>query len=161
MLQGGSALLVSKNHRALDEVEERLTPLIGDAPLLTRARDGDGGRDTDFLDALATLAGGEARSGGEATVIAGPVVARARQMLDARQRAGRIEALHVVLSAEWNDETSGTPPFPPASHRSDGAAGGRGCARGSGGTTPVGPTRRKVAPTSTIASRRCGASLAC
>ncbi len=98
VLHGGSALFVSRNHRALDEVEERLTRLIGDAPLLTRARDGDGSRDTSFLDALATLAGGAARSGGEAGDVAGPVVARARQMRDARVHARRFEALHVALS---------------------------------------------------------------
>ena len=99
VLQGGSALLVSKNHRALDEVEERLAPLIGEAPLLTRARDGDGGRDTDFIDALATLAVGPARDGEVAADITGPIVARAHRLLDARQYTRRIEALHVSLSA--------------------------------------------------------------
>jgi hypothetical protein len=99
VLQGGTTLLVSKNHRALDEVEERLLPLIGDVPLLTRARDGDGGRDSDFLDALTALAGGQAQSEGEAADISVPVVTRARQMLDARQSARRVEALHVALSA--------------------------------------------------------------
>jgi very-short-patch-repair endonuclease len=108
VLQGGSALLVSKNHRALDEGEERLTLLSGDAPLLTRARDSGGDRDTDFCNALAALAGGEAQGGSEAGEIANPVVARARQILDARRHARRVEALHVALSAaverraEWD-----------------------------------------------------------
>jgi very-short-patch-repair endonuclease len=99
VLQGGSALLVSKNHRALDEVEERLKPLIGDAPLLTRARDSDGGRDTDFLEALAALAGGETRGGDGAVDSTASVVARARKVFDARRHICRIEALHVALSA--------------------------------------------------------------
>lgn len=161
VLQGGSALLVSKNHRALDEVEERLMPLTGDAPLLTRARDGDGGRDTDFLEALAAIAGGEARSRDDAADIAGPVVVRARQMLDTRQRAGRIAALHVALSAAVERREQWDAALPPASHRSDGAAGGRAFARCSGAAAPVGPMRRKAAPTSMIASRRFSVSLPC
>ena len=113
VLQGGTALLVSKNHRALDEVEERLTPLIGDAPLLTRARDGDGGRDTDFFEALSAIASGEARNSNEGADIAATVVARARQMRDARQRADRIVVLHLALSAAVERGTQWDAALPP------------------------------------------------
>ena len=98
VLQGGTALLVSKNHRALDEVEVRLAALTGDVPLLTRARDGDGGRDTDFLGALTDLANGEARSAGDAENVATRVLTRARGILQVRQNERRIQALHVALS---------------------------------------------------------------
>jgi hypothetical protein len=54
-----SVLFAAKNHQAVDEVERRLADLIPDAPLLTRARDADGERDTGFLDALTELAHGD------------------------------------------------------------------------------------------------------
>lgn len=45
VLSGRSVLLASRNHQALDEIERRLAELVGDAPVLTRGRDGSGERD--------------------------------------------------------------------------------------------------------------------
>jgi hypothetical protein len=50
-----SVLFASRNHQALDEVEERLSKLVGDNPVLTRGRDAEGDRDTNFLAALKEL----------------------------------------------------------------------------------------------------------
>ena len=64
VLAGRSAVFVSRNHRALDEVEERLARVAGDIPLLTRAGDSDGQRDTDFVSEMRLLATGDMRPGG-------------------------------------------------------------------------------------------------
>lgn len=58
-----TVLFASKNHQALDEVETRLSKLVGTNPVLTRGRDAEGDRDTNFLAALKELSAGEPRSG--------------------------------------------------------------------------------------------------
>ena len=58
-VSGRSVLFAAKNHQAVNEVENRLKDLIGDVPLLIRARDADGERDVNFLDALGDIAKGE------------------------------------------------------------------------------------------------------
>jgi len=56
--QGQSVLFVARNHRAIDEVEQRLSALLPDIPVLTRGRDASGERDTSFTDALSALTDG-------------------------------------------------------------------------------------------------------
>ena len=58
-----TVLFASKNHQALDEVETRLAKLVGTNPALTRGRDAEGDRDTNFLAALKELSASEPRSG--------------------------------------------------------------------------------------------------
>ncbi len=53
---GQSVLFASKNHQALDEVEQRLGLVAGDIPVITRGRDAEGDRDTSFLAELKMLA---------------------------------------------------------------------------------------------------------
>lgn len=53
---GKSVLFASKNHRALDEVEERLRKVFGELPVLTRGFSQDGSENTNFIDALKMLA---------------------------------------------------------------------------------------------------------
>ena len=53
---GQSVLFASKNHQALDEVEQRLASFCGEVPVLVRGRDGDGERNTNFLAELKSLA---------------------------------------------------------------------------------------------------------
>jgi very-short-patch-repair endonuclease len=60
---GQSVLFAARNHRALDEVEERLSQLLPEASVVVRARDADGERDTSMLDALIELASGAAADG--------------------------------------------------------------------------------------------------
>lgn len=55
LAQGQSVLFVARNHRAIDEVEARLSALLPDLPVMTRGRDADGERDQGFPDALAAL----------------------------------------------------------------------------------------------------------
>ncbi|MCC6002018.1 MAG: AAA family ATPase [Pararhodobacter sp.] len=45
LAQGKSVLFVARNHRAIDEVENRLKELLPDSPVLTRGRDAEGVRD--------------------------------------------------------------------------------------------------------------------
>lgn len=52
---GHSVLFASKNHQALDEVEQRLSAFCGDVPVLVRGRDADGERNTNFLAELKAL----------------------------------------------------------------------------------------------------------
>lgn len=61
VLSGRSVIVASKNHQALDEVEARLGRLVEDAPLLTRGRDVDGERDTNFVAQMRLLADGDIR----------------------------------------------------------------------------------------------------
>ncbi len=91
VLAGGSALLVSKNHRALDEVEQRLRPLAGEAPLLIRARDADGERDVKFEDALQLLAVGETQDALEAGE---------ESVAGLREKSDRLLAAHQAR-ADW------------------------------------------------------------
>ncbi len=61
-MAGGTVLFASKNHQALDEVEERLSKLVGGHPVLTRGRDAEGDRDTNFMAALKELSASEPRT---------------------------------------------------------------------------------------------------
>jgi very-short-patch-repair endonuclease len=97
---GRTALVVSKNHRALDEIEERVERLVGEAPLLTRARDSEGERDTDLLEQWRRLAAGDTRS---AVKDPGAQVSEAQDkasdLLAEKERQSHRNALHVELSA--------------------------------------------------------------
>ncbi|WP_296644364.1 AAA domain-containing protein [Roseinatronobacter sp.] len=62
LAQGQSVLFVARNHRAIDEVEQRLEVLLPDLPVLTRGRDADGVRDQGFTDALTSLLEGTTRT---------------------------------------------------------------------------------------------------
>ena len=100
VLAGHSALLVSKNHRALDEVEERLIRIVGAVPVLTRARDGDGERDTSLLAQMRVLADGDALPDGTAALDgASEVMALARQLLALRLRRHRLNELIALSDA--------------------------------------------------------------
>ncbi len=110
VLSGGSVLLASKNHQALDEVEGRLAVLANDAPILTRGRDSEGERDTSFLSQMRALADGETMADGVA--VADPtqaILERARAFHELNGTAGRRTALNVALSevaeqlSRWND----------------------------------------------------------
>jgi len=97
---GGTALVVSKNHRALDEIEERVEKLVGTAPLLTRARDSEGERDTNLLEQWRKLAEGETRVAAQTPgtqVFEAQDIAHA--LLTEKQRQSHRNALHVELSA--------------------------------------------------------------
>jgi very-short-patch-repair endonuclease len=99
VLSGRSVLLASKNHQALDEVEARLARIVGDAPLLTRGRDSDGERDTNFIAQMRALASGDVVLGSEAQGEAEPaVLARSRELLALRTRSHRRTALNLALS---------------------------------------------------------------
>lgn len=59
---GKSVLFAARNHRALDEVEHRLTRMIPDSPILVRTRDAGGDRNTGMVEALTQLIDGAAAS---------------------------------------------------------------------------------------------------
>ncbi|MBV1800493.1 DEAD/DEAH box helicase [Siccirubricoccus sp. G192] len=97
---GGTALVVSRNHRALDEIEERVEKIAGDCPLLTRARDSEGDRDTDMLEQWRKLAESELRRPApEADAQLTEAQDKAHGLLVERLRLAHRNALHVELSA--------------------------------------------------------------
>jgi len=59
VMAGRTVLFAAKNHQAIDEVERRIRELVPEAPLLTRARDAEGARDSNFIDALNELSQGD------------------------------------------------------------------------------------------------------
>ena len=117
VLSGGSVLLASKNHQALDEVERRLAPLVEGAQVLTRGRDRDGERDTNFLSQMRALADGEILNDrATASNDAHAVLTRANDFLTLNSNAAHRTALHVELSeaieqlSRWDDVLPGSPP---------------------------------------------------
>lgn len=62
LVAGKTVLFAARNHRALDEVEARLTRLMPDSPILVRTRDAGGERNTGMVEALTQLADGGAAS---------------------------------------------------------------------------------------------------
>jgi very-short-patch-repair endonuclease len=96
-----SVIFVSRNHRALDEVEERIGRLLPELPLVTRGRDADGSRNASLADALAavtqsgTLAADEER---QAEVARSTLLTEAETAARARDEAAKRERLHLDLS---------------------------------------------------------------
>lgn len=76
VMAGRSVVVASRNHQAINELEARLSELIPDCPILTRARDAEGERDTSFADALQEIARGQPR-----TLASGPTVRRLSDLL--------------------------------------------------------------------------------
>jgi very-short-patch-repair endonuclease len=110
VLAGGSVLLASKNHQALDEVEERLARIIPDVPLLTRGRDSDGERDTSFIAQMRALANGDIITNShEQRGDASAALGKASELLELRARSQRRVALNLELSeaaeqlSRWNE----------------------------------------------------------
>lgn len=95
---GRTVLFAAKNHQAVNEVENRLRELIGDAPLLVRARDADGERDVSFLDALDDIAKGDTWN---MTADADPrsqmraLLDEAQKQSELRRAAQELERLHI------------------------------------------------------------------
>ena len=61
LLAGGSVLVASKNHQALDAVEERLGGLAPEASFLIRTLNAEGTADRSFISVLTELAQGDAK----------------------------------------------------------------------------------------------------
>lgn len=119
VLAGRSAVFVSRNHRALDEVEERLARVAGDIPLLTRARDSDGQRDTDLATEMRLLATGDMRPGGAEDEVGSKGMLEDAQRLLAIWRHRRRETdLNLALSEaverldRWNEAASAVAAMP-------------------------------------------------
>ena len=116
VLSGGSVILASKNHQALNEVEGRLAALADGAPLLTRGRDSEGERDTSFLSQMRDLAAGESLVGGP--TVADPahaILERARAFHGLNGTAARRSELNIALSeaaeqlGRWSAALKGAP----------------------------------------------------
>ena len=116
VLSGRSVLLASRNHQALDEVERRLADLVGDAPVLTRGRDGSGERDTSVLLQMRALAAGDARPDDSATDLTASVLEQARKLQAQMRAASDRTAAHLALSAaierldHWQATSPSSPP---------------------------------------------------
>jgi len=113
VLAGKTVLFASRNHQALDEVETRLRQVCGEVPILTRGRDAEGGRDTDFLSELRTLAATEPRPHGSVdthhdllSALVAPSRAKASRLrrTDLELRlAATLDRLLAVAGAEGKD----------------------------------------------------------
>ncbi len=94
-----TVLFASRNHQAIDAVEERLAELAPEQPIMVRANDREGDRDTDFVRVIADLAGDDARPFAKTI---GDSLHRLRDKARARTRAVRDRAaaqhLHRALS---------------------------------------------------------------
>jgi hypothetical protein len=110
ILSGGTAVIASKNHQALDEVETRLSKLVNSTPVMTRGRDSDGERDTNFVGQMRILAEGDIQSGladDEPPVTT--VLGQSRELLDAMQQHRRQISLNLEISelterlGRWNE----------------------------------------------------------
>jgi very-short-patch-repair endonuclease len=100
LLSGKQALVVSKNHQALDEIERRLEALMGRPTLLTRARDSEGERDTNLVTEWRLLCAGEAQTadGAKARNSAAQALEKARHLQAAHTAQRQRTALHLELS---------------------------------------------------------------
>lgn len=101
IVAGKSVIFVSRNHRALDEVEDRMARLVPGVPLVIRGRDAEGTRNASLADALvAVVQGGtlpddeERRAEGMRTGLLKEAAAAA----DARLAAASREQLDLALS---------------------------------------------------------------
>jgi len=94
-----TVLFASRNHQAIDAVEERLAELAPEQQVMVRANDRKGDRDTDFVRVIADLAGDDTRPFAKTT---GDSLHRLRNKVEARTRAFRDRAaaqhLHCALS---------------------------------------------------------------
>lgn len=96
-----SVIFVSRNHRALDEVEERVARLLPGVPLVTRGRDAEGTRDASLADALVAIAqggtlGAEEERRAEAARLS--LLAEATAAAEVRAEAAAREAMNLELS---------------------------------------------------------------
>lgn len=101
VMAGRSVLFAAKNHQALDEIERRLKEIVPAAPLLVRGRDADGDRNTNFLNALFDIAGGEARNSADLDGIEAARIGllnSAQSGAADRRRMRERTALHIALS---------------------------------------------------------------
>ncbi len=100
IIAGKTTLFSAKNHQAVEEVERRLREIVGDAPVLTRARDAEGERDVSFLDALADIAHAQANAPTAPDMEAdrNAILRRGSERQDQRRRRREETALHLAQS---------------------------------------------------------------
>ncbi len=99
LARGRSVLLASRNHQAIDAVEERLAQLLPEHGLLVRAKDRDGERDTDFVRVVAEIVADATPPPLVApTVRVDRLVTEARACAAARQQVARNAQLNALLS---------------------------------------------------------------
>jgi hypothetical protein len=97
---GGSVLLASKNHQALDAVEDRLGSLAPDVPFTVRTINPNDETDTGFSDALRKLLENESRSRATSVdeLALGKLIDTAHRRTDAVDAIDRITELECEIS---------------------------------------------------------------
>ena len=94
-----TVLFASRNHQTIDAMAKRLAELSPQHPVMVRANDRDGDRDTDFVRIIADFAGGNTRPSAKAV---DESLRRLRSKAEVRSRTFRNRAsaqhLHRVLS---------------------------------------------------------------
>lgn len=111
VVAGRTVLMAARNHQAIDELEERLSELVPGSPILTRARDADGERDTSFGDALLDISHCQPRGAD------GSTEAALAEFLDAAEAAAlrrRKVAKQLALACRFSElvEVETVCPFP-------------------------------------------------
>lgn len=118
LIDGDSVLFASHNHKALDEVERRLKDLVPKHPLLTRARDADGERDTNFFAELAAIATGTVRPVVPPEASERSHLRRAAAALaEAEENAAEAQRLRLTLAELTDELEAGVPAAPPPPSR--------------------------------------------
>lgn len=93
-LEGRSVLLASRNHKALDAVEERIRALVDDKPLLARANSDDDTAGFSFERAIESIMARPAASG------------RRERLADAVDQIRRLDDLRVAACRRLDDEVA-------------------------------------------------------
>ena len=93
-LEGRSVLLASRNHKALDAVEERIRALVDDKPLLARANSDDDTAGFSFERAIESIMARPAASG------------RRERLADAVDQLRRLDDLRVAACRRLDDEAA-------------------------------------------------------
>ena len=106
LAEGKTVLFASRNHQAIDAVEERLAALTLEQSIMVRANDREGERNTDFVRIIAEVAGDETHATADTI---GDSLDRLRKKAEARTTAFRdraeLQRLHTdtILAHQFPD----------------------------------------------------------
>lgn len=96
---GMSVLFASRNHQAIDAVEERLAAICGEQAAMTRARDAEGERDLNFSGAAKAIVSDASAPGRDVSAALAKLDALAARRDAALAQATQRRALNLDLSA--------------------------------------------------------------
>lgn len=100
LMRGGSVLVASKNHQALDAIEDRLGSIAPDVPFIVRTLDPSRGIDSSFDDILKALLHGDSSARGQVTepVNIAAMMQLAKQRSDGLARHSQRTAIEIEIA---------------------------------------------------------------